>query len=91
MARSSDGGATWTNQNIFSRVDLLSLAFADDKKGAMTDANGSVWLTGDGGTTWLPFNVRTGPRLASVYLSDAFTGWAVGENGLILRTERGRF
>ena len=57
----------------------------------MTDANGMVWLTGDGGTTWLPFNVRTNPRLVSIYFADKFTGWAVGEDGLIVRTDDGGY
>ena len=57
----------------------------------MTDSNGMVWLTGDGGNTWLPFNVRTNPRLVSLFFADQFTGWAVGESGLIVRTDDGGY
>ena len=70
---------------MYSRADLLSVSFSDDLHGSITDANGMVWLTGDGGMTWLPFNVRTNPKLVGIYMSDRFTGWAVGENGLIVR------
>src|SRR6476469_9567665 len=39
--------------------------------------------------TWLPFNVRTNPKLVETCFADADTGWAVGDNGLILRTDDG--
>ena len=50
-----------------------------------------IWLTGDGGNTWLPFNIRTSPKLVSLFSGDIYTGWAVGENGLIVRTDDGGY
>jgi photosystem II stability/assembly factor-like uncharacterized protein len=50
-----------------------------------------VWKTTDGGLTWSPYVCQTGSVrfLQGVFFVDELTGWAVGDNGLVLKTTSG--
>ncbi|MBK8146897.1 MAG: hypothetical protein IPK58_01435 [Acidobacteria bacterium] len=48
VAVSRDRGDTWERVNVYSQSEFLSLNFADEKNGSMSDSKGLVWLTGDG-------------------------------------------
>lgn len=50
---------------------------------------GRIFKTVDGGTNWSLLTSGTTNSLSSVYFTDANTGYAVGENGTILKTTNG--
>jgi photosystem II stability/assembly factor-like uncharacterized protein len=49
----------------------------------------SIAASSDGGFTWTDQAAPTGEPLNGVWFVNARTGWAVGENGTILRTPNG--
>ena len=64
---------------------LNSVSFADADNGITGGLNGVIMHTTDGGATWEPDESNTGAMVRGIYLTDANTGYAVGENGMILR------
>ncbi len=94
-----DGGKTWTNQFPVKTMsyDLRHISFSDDKRGCA--AGSSIICTEDGGKTW---NERLGVRpggherindflieLSGISLVNQSIGWAVGNDGQIMKTEDG--
>ncbi len=90
-----DGGKTWQENQVLTSVDRIS--FTDEKNGCMAAA--SILCTEDGGKTW---NERLGiipgqkedvdgysVALWGLSFADKSTGWAVGKNGLIFKSEDG--
>ena len=93
MFSTEDGGKTWKSIKVSNSVDRI--AFTDEKNGCM--AAGSIICTEDGGKTWTE-RLGTKPgRSAEVEgysvaiwglsFADKTTGWAVGKNGQIFKTE----
>jgi photosystem II stability/assembly factor-like uncharacterized protein len=100
IAKTTDGGVTWTSQKDlpgddgsggFSRVTSPSVQRSYVLKWGVGEG---VWATGDGGVGWV---LRTLPHIAGgAYTSywdidfpGAMTGWAVGDAGTILKTDDG--
>ncbi|MDM4766999.1 YCF48-related protein [Pelomonas sp. SE-A7] len=52
VAKTTDGGATWTSQNSGTTGYLRSAAFANAQNGWILYGDASVIKTRDGGTTW---------------------------------------
>ncbi len=92
VATSSDGGASWTKQTIFSQLQGLQVAnvSAIDEDTAYiavyngtTGTGGGVWKTIDGGTVWnrlstgILFNNQSFPNL--VHFWNAAEGIAMGD------------
>lgn len=50
---------------------------------------GAVYVSDDGGNTWQAGNTGTRSLLYGISMADAQKGWAVGQGGIILRTEDG--
>jgi photosystem II stability/assembly factor-like uncharacterized protein len=97
----ADGGATWARRTaaIGAAVSLVDVSFADAQNGW---AAGSCWPpqnggrgwaiilhTTDGGATWTQQDVGVTPLVMAVTARDALSAWAVGDNGLVLRTSDG--
>jgi len=93
--QTEDGGKTWQENQVLTSVDRIS--FTDEKNGCM--AASSILCTEDGGKTW---NERLGiipgqkedvdgysVALWGLSFADKATGWAVGKNGLIFKSEDG--
>jgi photosystem II stability/assembly factor-like uncharacterized protein len=79
---------------------LLTGKQADDATALIAPALASVWLvgkfglilrTGDAGATWIAQSSGTSStiRAISAVRTDANIAWAVGANGLILKTTSG--
>jgi len=95
-----DGGTTWTRQTaaIGAAVELTGVSFADAQNGWAVGScwplrNGGGWAvilhTTDGGVTWTQQDVGVMPLVSAVTAGDALTAWAVGDDGLVLRTSDG--
>ncbi|MEO0421176.1 MAG: YCF48-related protein [Pseudomonadota bacterium] len=52
IAYSEDGGDSWTQATVPLSVNLTSVAFIDDQRGAAGGHEGMVLTTEDGGATW---------------------------------------
>ena len=58
--------------------------------GYVTDVwNGRIKRTNDGGVSWVNQYTLTLSYLTDIYFVDQNNGWAVGDNGTILRTTNG--
>lgn len=81
---SRDGGKTWSRQKVATTQNLTSVRFVTLKTGWMTGLNGTLMYTVDQGHKWT--TVKT-PALGLYAMTrlDAETGWAVGEDGQMLR------
>ena len=88
LLRTTNGGEIWTQiPNIPYLIN--DLAFIDNNLGWAigydSSGVGGILKTTDGGSTW-EINVGNLPaKLNALHIKDNY-GWAVGENGLILRT-----
>ena len=94
LRKTTDGGKTWTNKAPGLQYGPGYIKFFDSKNGiAAGQGQGGilgVFTTTDGGENWnvqattFPTGV-TGFGLEAGFFVDKNTGWAVGDNGLILK------
>ena len=84
-----DAGETWLRQRAPSRLELIHLDFANDKRGWITGAEGTILATVDGGDTWTKQESGTKATIFHVDFRSDKRGLAVGERGTILRTSDG--
>jgi photosystem II stability/assembly factor-like uncharacterized protein len=93
----SDGGASWTIVQMHGNFAQWRGVSAGDASHlwavgsiGLFDVNqASIAASSDGGFTWVDQSAPTGEPLNGVWFVSARTGWAVGENGTILRTQNG--
>ena len=83
----NDAGETWQRQRAPSRLELIHIDFANDKRGWITGADGTILTTLDGGASWTRQATGTKATLFHIDFRDEKRGVAVGERGTILRTE----
>lgn len=81
-----NGGETWQRQRAPSRLELIHIDFANDKRGWITGAEGTILATVDGGQTWTRQESGTKATIYHVDFRSDKRGLAVGERGAILRT-----
>jgi photosystem II stability/assembly factor-like uncharacterized protein len=99
ILRTTDGGATWTQQASGTTAYLSGAYFTDANTGTVVgckdyDLDGNctantILRTTDGGATWKQQSSGTTAALRGVFFTDANTGTAVGDAGIILRTTDG--
>ncbi len=99
ICSTADGGKTWVNQygSVYMSYGLGTLSFLNEKSGCAIGS--SILCTEDGGQTWKErLGVTSGERgtLEGYLLSlwglsfvNPSTGWAVGNDGQIMKTEDG--
>lgn len=85
----NDGGASWVRQPVPVRAELIHIDFANDERGWIVGAGGTILHTVDGGETWTQQRSNTNATLYHVDFRNNRIGWAVGERGTILRTTDG--
>jgi len=85
----NDGGASWVRQPVPVRAELIHIDFANDERGWIVGAGGTILHTIDGGETWTQQLSNTTATLYHVDFRNNRIGWAVGERGTILRTTDG--
>src|SRR5882672_2888020 len=84
-----DGGETWQRQRTPSRLELIHIDFANDKRGWISGADGTILATVDGGTSWTKQESGTKVTVFHIDFRNEKRGLAVGERGTILRTSDG--
>jgi photosystem II stability/assembly factor-like uncharacterized protein len=97
FAATSDGGATWTEKTALTdtSANLYDVDFAGAQHGwavgdiIHTNRVALVCATSDGGATWSQTPLDAFPALNAVDFFDSAYGWAVGEQGTIIRTTDG--
>lgn len=81
-----NAGETWQRQRAPSRTELIHIDFANDKRGWISGADGTILTTVDGGASWTKQETGTKATIFHVDFRNDKRGLAVGERGTILRT-----
>jgi photosystem II stability/assembly factor-like uncharacterized protein len=81
-----NAGETWQRQRAPSRLELIHVDFANDKRGWISGAEGTILTTVDGGQTWSKQVSGTTATIFHIDFRSEKRGLAVGERGTILRT-----
>lgn len=81
-----NAGETWQRQRAPSRLELIHIDFANDKRGWITGADGTILATLDGGATWTRQESGTKATIFHIDFRGEKKGLAVGERGTVLRT-----
>lgn len=95
ILKTTDQGLNWSYQSPdWFGEQVNSIYFITPNKGwavtsAPEDSVHTIMHTIDGGLTWISDSVDIHCSLNSVYFTDSLTGWAVGNNGIILKTITG--
>ncbi len=90
IAVTTDGGANW-NTLPFVNNALYSLNFpaGQSNVGYAAGAAGIIVKTTDAGGSWTEQSSGTSATLFGITFADELTGYAVGENGTVLKTVSG--
>lgn len=103
ILHTSDGGETWQLQESGTENALMDVEFLDKSHGWVVGANNTVLKTENGGKEWETFNppaeviedategiIDTEEAiLNAIHFLDLINGWAVGEYGMVYRTNDG--
>jgi len=96
LVHTSDGGATWTQQNSGTTGLIDDVYFTDASNGwAVSEYHGDfvspglVLRTTDGGQTWVEQSTGVFGNYHDIDFADGLNGWIVGQGGLMLRTTDG--
>ncbi|MFZ0390956.1 MAG: YCF48-related protein, partial [Calditrichia bacterium] len=90
IARTADGGQNWTSS--FFNAPLQAMDFPVSNAGMVGYAagdGGAIYKTTDAGINWILQNSGTTEQITGLHFLDPDTGYAVGANGLILKTVSG--
>jgi photosystem II stability/assembly factor-like uncharacterized protein len=93
IARTSDGGQTWDTIQL-EKGDFYDMHFTSKDVGWVVGKDDSgyalICRTSDGGLTWKNVTIpKVKATLYALDFSDPNHGWAVGDNGTILKTTDG--
>ncbi len=91
IAHSTDGGNSWNTIGVFEFVHegLRAIDFPSEHTGFTAGSHGAILATQDGGDTWELQTTNVFDFLHDIMLVDSLNGYAVGENGVILKTTVG--
>ena len=79
IAHTTDGGATWTNQDPGTTATLYNVFFLSATQGWAVGDSGTILRTTDGGAHWTAQALASNDTFESVFFSDALNGWASGD------------
>jgi photosystem II stability/assembly factor-like uncharacterized protein len=90
VCKTTDGGYTWSQQNIDNEAYLMDVVFTSIQTGFISTVCGRIFVTSDGGTTWSPVSVGTeNDDWYSVDYINSDTIFACGSNFKIAKTYDG--
>lgn len=93
LMKTLDGGTTWdpilsnsgTSSSPSPTSAVMAIHFVSEQNGFIATQNGSILVTVDAGATW-EFQVNGAfPSLNDIFFVDDQNGWAVGNEGTILK------
>lgn len=87
ILRTTDGGNTWMPVTSEARSTLLSVEFVNDDEGWAVGRAGTILRSDDAGASWIQQQSTVKNNLFALHFNKKI-GWAVGDNGAILRYER---
>ena len=89
VARTTDGGISWLNQNIPTFYYLVDVYFLDDNYGWGVGNHGAIVSTSDGGAAWFSRASTVTSELRDVQFVNGNEGWIAGFGGVILNSNDG--
>jgi photosystem II stability/assembly factor-like uncharacterized protein len=86
VAKTTDGGVTWTAQTLPSNatISIWGIAIKDNNIAWLADANGNIFYTYNGGTTWNSAKKNCGNGFFSMAIAGTKL-FAAGSGGTILQ------
>jgi photosystem II stability/assembly factor-like uncharacterized protein len=82
LAKTTDGGRTWSTGNVPTTADLLDVSFPTATDGYALDVDGGLFHTDNGGAAWEGLNTGSTRRPRAVLAPDEGTVLVVGPRGL---------
>jgi photosystem II stability/assembly factor-like uncharacterized protein len=89
LAKTSDGGHTWTTGNVPTSSDLVGVAFPTATSGYALDDDGGLFATSSGGATWKTLDTGSTAAAQAVEAPNAKTVLAIGPRGVRRSTDGG--
>lgn len=89
LAKTLDGGRSWTRSNVSTSEDVLDVAFPTQLAGFALDVAGGLFRTSDGGAHWKTLDTGTTARPNGVYASSAREVLLAGPRGVRRSTDGG--
>lgn len=94
ILKTTNGGGTWSDISYAANNNFSAVQFVDSLKGwiagSSSATNGLILHTIDGGVSWNPDEIPGKIKdLRSLFFLNGDEGFAVGENGNILKTLKG--
>jgi photosystem II stability/assembly factor-like uncharacterized protein len=89
LAKTVDGGKTWSRGNVSTSEDLRDVAFPTATVGYALYVSGGLFRTGDGGATWKTLDTGTTARPLALAAPTTATVLLVGPTGLRRSTDGG--
>jgi len=89
LARTIDGGRTWTRGNVSTSEDVLDVAFPTAASGFALDTAGGLFRTSDAGATWKTLDTGTTARPAAVGAPSPRVVLLAGPRGVRRSTDGG--
>ncbi|HEX6619629.1 MAG TPA: YCF48-related protein, partial [Solirubrobacteraceae bacterium] len=89
LAKTTDGGKTWTRGNVATSEDVTDVAFPTALVGYALDSSGGLFRTNDGGATWKTLDTGTTARPSELTAPTTSTVLLAGPTGLRRSTDGG--
>ncbi|MGZ6707356.1 MAG: WD40/YVTN/BNR-like repeat-containing protein [Solirubrobacteraceae bacterium] len=89
LAKTTDGGRTWTRGNVSTPEDVLDVAFPTTQTGFALDVAGGLFRTNDGAASWKALDTGTTARPNAVNATSASRVLLVGPIGMRRSTDGG--
>jgi photosystem II stability/assembly factor-like uncharacterized protein len=89
LAKTTDGGKTWTRGNVATSEDVTDVAFPTALVGYALDSSGGLFRTNDGGATWKTLDTGTTARPFELTAPTTSTVLLAGPIGLRRSTDSG--
>ncbi|ADB54064.1 WD40/YVTN/BNR-like repeat-containing protein [Conexibacter woesei] len=89
LAKTLDGGRTWTRGNVPTTAGLRHVSFPTTSVGYALDDDGGLFRTANGGTSWKTLGTGSAARPAAVHAPSESTLLAIGPRGVRRSTDGG--
>jgi photosystem II stability/assembly factor-like uncharacterized protein len=89
LARTVDGGKSWTRGNVSTSEDLRDVSFPTANEGYALDVEGGLFRTSTGGAAWKTLDTGTTARPNAVLATSAQNVMVIGPTGVRRSTDGG--